>query len=136
MGQQQLLLLVMGLLVVAVAVIAGMQAFEEGYKKSIIDRMMDRNLSIASHAVMWKTLKDPYDGGNTKYTGLETKGLARLSLDAQVGGASYAITAATDNTLEITGVSEKYPDIGVRTFVRGYDVDSTIVRYDGSLSLN
>jgi len=136
MGQQQLLLLVFGILIVAVAIIAGMQAFEEGFRKMLVDRMVDRNLAIATHAAVWKTTRDPYNGGNARYTLLATDGMRRLSLDTDIAGVTYAITGATDSSLEITAVSQEFPDLGVRTYVHGYDVDSTVVRYDGSISIN
>jgi hypothetical protein len=136
MGQQQLLLLVFGILIVAVAIIAGMQAFEEGFRKMLVDRMVDRNLAIATHAAVWKTTRDPYNGGNARYTGLMPDGMRRLSLEPDVAGVTYAITSASDVGLEITAVSQEHPDLGVRTYVRGYDVDSTVVRYDGSITLD
>lgn len=136
MGQQQLLLLVFGVLIVAVAILAGMNAFEEGFRKMLVDRMVDRNLAIATHAVVWKTTRDPYNGGNARYTGLSSNGMNRLSLDSDVANVTYAITGATDNELQITAQSQEFPDLGVRTYVTGYDVDSTVVRFDGSISIN
>ena len=136
MGQQQLLLLVFGILIVAVAVLAGMNAFETGFRKMLVDRMVDRNLAIATHATVWKTTRDPYNGGNAKYIALATDGMRRLSLDSEVANVTYAITRATETELEITAVSQEFPDLGVRTYISGYDVDSTIVRFDGSISIN
>lgn len=136
MGQQQLLLLVFGLIVVAVAVIAGIQAATDAFGKSEADGIIARNLAIASNAVFWKTKMDPFDGGNAEYTRLSTNGLATLAMDTETELANWDITNATDNTLEITGVAKRDPTIGVRTFISGYSVDSTIVRFDGTITLD
>ncbi len=136
MGQQQLLLLVLGLIIVAIAVIAGIQAAIDAYGKSESDGILARNLAIASNAVFWKTKMDPFDGGNAEYTGLSTNGLATLSMDTETELGTWGITAATSSTLQVTGVSKRDPNLGVRTFISGYGIDSTIVRFDGSVTLD
>jgi hypothetical protein len=135
MGQQQLLLLVFGIVAVGIAVIAGFSAAEAKMKQSTVDTMLDRNLTIASEAVAWKTKRDPYNGGNAKFTGLATDGMQKLFLGETTHHATYKITLATDNELHVTAVSQAYPEIGIRTFVRNYSIDSTIVSYEGDITL-
>jgi hypothetical protein len=135
MGQQQLLLLVFGVIIVGVAVIAGLDAVSSRMEQANADRLIDRNLVIASNATYWKTLKDPYNGGNASYAGLATNGLAKLALESVVANNEYAITSATQSTLQITGVSLRNPDLGVRTYISGHTVDSTVVRFDGSITI-
>jgi hypothetical protein len=135
MGQQQLLLLVMGAIIVGIAVVAGIQAVLESYGRGESDGILARNLSIASNAVFWKSKMDPFDGGNAQYTGLGSDGMATLAMDPETELATWAITSATSSTLEISGVSKKNPNVGVRTFINGYGIDSTWVRFDGSISL-
>ncbi|MFT5143959.1 MAG: hypothetical protein ACI80V_001706 [Rhodothermales bacterium] len=135
MGQQQLLLLVMGVIIVGIAVVAGIQAVQDSFGRSESDGILARNLSIASNAVFWKTKMDPFDGGDAEYTGLSSNGLATLSMNPETELATWRITDATSSTLEITGVSKRDPNIGVRTFINGYGIDSTWVRFDGSISL-
>jgi hypothetical protein len=136
MGQQQLLLLVLGLIIVAIAVIAGIQAAVDAFGKSESDGILARNLAIASNAVFWKTKMDPFDGGNAEYTRLSTNGMATLSMDIETELATWGITDATSSTLEVTGVSKRDPNLGVRTYISGYSIDSTIVRFDGSVTLD
>ena len=131
MGQQQLLLLVMGIIVAAVAVVAGITAFFEKMKQFEADNIVSRNLEIATSAVFWKSKKDPFDGGNASYEGLATNGMTRLYMDAETHHARYEITSATASALVITGNSIRYPLIGVRTFVTDYSIDSTDINYDG-----
>ena len=135
MGQQQLLLLVIGVILVGIAVIAGIQAAKDAFGKSEADGIISRNLAIASNAVFWKTKMDPFDGGNAEYTGLATSGLSTLGMDIDTELATWGITLATSSTLEISGVSKRDPNLGVRTFITGYNIDSTIVRFDGSITL-
>lgn len=135
MGQQQLLLLVIGTIVVGLAVVSGITAFQEKMRQFEMDHVVNRNLKIASAAALWKTKRDPYDGGNASYSGLETNGLARLNLEVDTGRAVFEITEADGNTLVITGVSTVYPEIGARTWVNSYEVDSTIVSFTSDYTI-
>ncbi len=134
MGQQQLLLLVIGIIIVAIAVMAGLYAVQTKFKQSIADNLVDRNLSIATDAVFWKTKRDPFNGGNAEYSGLETDGMQTLFLGEETKQGMFKITLATANKLEITAVSLRYPEIGVRTYVTDYSIDSTIISYDSTIT--
>lgn len=134
MGQQQLLLLVFAIIIVAVSVIAGLFAMDEKMRQSAQDTLVGRNLTIASEAVFWKTKRDPYSGGNASYAGLATDGMQKLFLGEYTNDGFFRITHADDNTLQITAVSLRYPELGVRTFISDYNIDSTMVRYDGSIT--
>lgn len=136
MGQQQLLLLVMGIIIAGLAVVSGIVAFQEKMRQSEMDHIVDRNLKIASSAAFWKTKRDPFAGGNASYEGLETNGLARLNLEVETHHAVYEITSASSSNLVITGVSTRYPDIGARTYVTNYDIDSTLVSFSGEFTID
>ena len=136
MGQQQLLLLVFGIVIVAVAVIAGMEAFSRKMEQSAADNLVDRNLTIASEAVAWKTKRDPYNGGSASYAGLVSDGLEKLFLNPTTNNGVFAITYATVDEIHITGVSDKFPNLGARTYITGYTIDSTTVAYDGSITID
>jgi hypothetical protein len=134
MGQQQLLLLVIGIIIVAIAVMAGLYAVQTKFKQSIADNLVDRNLSIATDAVFWKTKRDPFNGGNAEYSGLEADGMQTLFLGEETKQGMFKITLATANRLEITAVSLRYPEIGVRTYVTDYSIDSTVISYDSTIT--
>lgn len=136
MGQQQLLLLVISMIVVAFAIMAGFSAAETKLRQSQADTLISRNLSIASEAVFWKTKRDPYAGGNASYAGLATDGMQKLFLGESTHNGMFKITLATNSDLEITAVSTSYPEIGVRTFVHEYSIDSTAIAYDGSITID
>ena len=136
MGQQQLLLLVVSLIVVAFAVMAGFSAAETKLRQSEADTLVSRNLAIASEAVFWKAKRDPYAGGNASYAGLATDGMQKLFLGETTLTGTFKITQATSSEVQITAVSNRYPEIGVRTYVRNYHIDSTSVAYDGSITID
>ncbi|NNF04917.1 MAG: hypothetical protein HKN17_10675 [Rhodothermales bacterium] len=68
MGQQQLLLLVLGIVIVGLAVVVGIQAFTENMKKSNSDALVNDAIRIASDAQAWK-LKPAAFGGGADVTG-------------------------------------------------------------------
>ena len=133
MGQQQLLLLVMGVIVASVAVVAGIVAFQEKMRQSEMENIISRNLEIATSAVFCKSKLDPYNGGNASYAGLATNGLAKIFMDAETHHAKYEITSATSSRLVISGNSFRYPDIGARTFITNFTIDSTNVSFNGDI---
>ncbi|MCH7638066.1 MAG: hypothetical protein IH855_01170 [Bacteroidetes bacterium] len=135
MGQQQLLLLIIGVIIVGIATIAGLEIVQRHVRQDEADGLLDRGLSIATHAVAWKTTNDPFNGGNQSYEGLGTNGLNVLALDSTTIRGRFGITDATVNTVEITGISDRYPEVGIRVYLSGYAIDSSAVRFDGSLSL-
>ena len=135
MGQQQLLLLVIGVVLVGLAVVATFTILDRNYKQDEADGILDRSLAIATQAVYWKAKNDPFAGGNQSYELLHEGGMARLALDSANVRGRFSITGATPATLEVTGVSDRYPGIGVRVYVRDYNVDSSQVSFDGRFTL-
>ncbi len=55
MGQQQLLLLTLGIVIVSAAVIYGIQAFDENRVKAREDSEMHKMIDLASQAQAWKS---------------------------------------------------------------------------------
>lgn len=72
MGQQQLLLLVLGIVIVGLAVVVGIQAFSENQKKSNADSLVNDAIRIVSDAQAWKLKPSAFGGGAsaTSWTGL------------------------------------------------------------------
>ena len=135
MGQQQLLLLVVTVILVALSIVAAFSILDRGFKQDEADGLLDRGLAIATHAVQWKATRDPFNGGNMSYERLSAGGLETLALhDTNVRGR-FAITGASEETLEVTGVSDRYPGIGIRVYVRAYEVDSSTVDFAGGITL-
>ena len=135
MGQQQLLLLVIGIVLVGIAVMAGFEVLQRHYRKDEADGLLDRSLTIATHAVSWKTRSDMFAGGNQSYEELGDGGLELLALDDENIRGHYAITHATRDSLEITGVSDRYQEVGVRVYVVRYDIERSELDFNGGITI-
>ena len=65
MGQQQLLLLVLGIVVVGLAVIVGVQAFGESREQSRLDQRMAGLTDVATRVQAWSQTPSMMGGGTT-----------------------------------------------------------------------
>ncbi len=65
MGQQQLLLLVLGIVIVGLSVVVGIQAFSENQKKANADSLVNDAIRIASDAQAWKLKPSAFGGGSS-----------------------------------------------------------------------
>ena len=91
MGQQQLLLLVLGIVIVGLAVVVGIQAFSENQKKANADALVMTSMRIASDAQAW--LRKPAAfGGAVTVTGVRPVNFNGLSLSLQQLG--YPVTGS------------------------------------------
>ena len=77
MGQQQLLLLVLGIVIVGLAVVVGIQAFSENQRKAQVDAYTARAVEVAAEVAVYYH-KPAMFGGN----GRDDDMSAPLSLDA------------------------------------------------------
>ncbi len=64
MGQQQLILLVLGIVIVGLAVTIGIQAFSENSKRTNMDALANDAIDVASAAQTWMLKPAIYGGGN------------------------------------------------------------------------
>ena len=100
MGQQQLLLLVLGIVIVGFAVIVGLQAFAVNQKKANIDAIQLTSMRIASEAQAW--LRTPTSfGGGMPTLGNRPSDFSGLSLEIQDLG--YSIDGS-GNYVDLNGV--------------------------------
>ena len=76
MGQQQLLLLVLGIVIVGLAVVVGIQAFGENQKKANADALVNDAIRIASDAQAYNLKPTAFGGGGGTFDniGLEQLG--------------------------------------------------------------
>ncbi len=84
MGQQQLLLLVLGIVIVGLAVVVGIQAFGENQKKANSDALVNDGVRIASDAQAW-ALKPQAFGGPATTGDFTNVSFAVLGYDAPEG---------------------------------------------------
>ncbi len=136
MGQQQLLLLVIGVVLVGLAVMAAFPILDKSFRQDEADALLDRALAITGYAIQWKVTSDPYSGGNESYERLKDNGLQTLGLDSVNVRGRFRITDATPTRLEVTGVSSRYEGVAVRVFIDRYDVVGSDISFDGEISLD
>ena len=89
MGQQQLLLLVLGIVIVGLAVVVGIQAFGENQKKANADAMTNDVIRIVSDAQAWNLKPAAFGGGNGVFTNVT---LAKLGYTSTGSGTSETYT--------------------------------------------
>lgn len=135
MGQQQLLLLVLTVVIVGVAVIVGIDMFDEMAKQRHVDLIVNYAVQISSEAVTWRRKASPFLGGGGSYSDLDTNGMEQLIIDEVRVPGTFKITKASGDDLEVTGVSNDFPQIGVRVVVLKDEIVETVVAYDGSITL-
>jgi hypothetical protein len=136
MGQQQILLLVIGVILVGLATVMGMYIMQHYYQKDEADGLLDRSLAIATHAVYWKSKNDPFSGGSHSYARLAEAGLDMLALEDETIRGRFAIVYATVNDLQVAAVSDRFEGVGVCVVVNRYNIERSILKFDGSISLD
>lgn len=119
MGQQQLLLLVLGIVIVGLSVVVGIQAFGENQKKANADALVSDAVRIASDVQAWNLKPTAFGGGGGAFTGVALSDLGYATADAdngdcaagQYGNLNGCFTLAEANgTVTITATS--IPDSG------------------------
>ena len=128
MGQQQLLLLVLGIVIVGLAVVVGIQAFSENQKKANVDAMVNDGVRIASDAQAWALKPAQFGGGAGSFASIDLTKLGYSEVTSTNSGedvyinlnGEYDITPETATAILITG--------------RNFDAaDSTVV--DNAISI-
>lgn len=94
MGQQQLLLLVLGIVIVGIAVVAGIQAFSEGKVKAEQDAAVTDAMRIISDTQAWKLKPGAFGGGAglTTPEDFSTVNLKALGYPVASGTGVYTTT--------------------------------------------
>ena len=128
MGQQQLLLLVLGIVIVGLAVVVGIQAFSENQQKANLDAMVNDGVRIASDLQAW-SLKPRAFGGPAVGDSISDGTFADLGYPTDSSG-DYVTTSGTfvlsggvitgtgtspGNEVEITVTGAKPTDVSTRT---------------------
>ena len=80
MGQQQLLLLVLGIVIVGIAVVAGIQAFSEGKQKAEQDAAVSDAMRIISDLQAWYLKPTAFGGGGETLENWEDASFGSIGL--------------------------------------------------------
>ncbi|MEM1269732.1 MAG: hypothetical protein AAGI08_06760 [Bacteroidota bacterium] len=145
MGQQQLLLLVLGIVIVGIATVVGINAYSENTVKTNWDSLLQDTMRIANDAQQWKAKPELFGGSpdDTKsdqddYSALDDFYELGYSADnVYNGGACYfnlngeyqidttddleitAYNVANDNVVEVSVLGTTEGDIALVGYIRG-----------------
>ncbi len=124
MGQQQLLLLVLGIVIVGLAVVVGIQAFGENQKKANADALVNDGVRIASDAQAWALKPKAFGGGSENPEGTQWSSPTALKFE-QIGyeTADGNGDCATGEYENLNGCFEISAASGVLT-ITGTNADS------------
>ncbi|MGE5437073.1 MAG: hypothetical protein ACM3O3_07580 [Syntrophothermus sp.] len=98
MGQQQLLLIVLGVIIVGVAIVAGIALFNSGSVEATKDELVSQNMNIAANAQQWYKKPKAMGGGGEAFTGY----IIPQKMTYTTGGTYVALVAAQSITLTAT----------------------------------
>jgi hypothetical protein len=122
MGQQQLLLIGVGVVIVGIMIAVGISMFADQATSANRDALGDDLINIASRAHEYYRRPRSLSGGEHSFAGLTSdyQGLRKLVTYTSTPNGSFAIvTAGTASMVEIEGVGhEEYAGAPVRLRVR------------------
>jgi Tfp pilus assembly protein PilE len=107
MGQQQLLLIILGVIVVGIAVAVGITMFSDNAVSANKDAVVNDLVNLASRAQQYYRRPQALGGGGGTFVGLsaDAAGLAKLTSKDKNSNGTYSITAAgTAASVTIHGV--------------------------------
>jgi hypothetical protein len=103
MGQQQLLLIVLGVILVGVAVVLGIQYFGVGAEEGAKDELTAHNITIGANAQQWYKKPVAMGGGGNTFVGFETHFANNLQKLAYSTNGTYGSGTGTATQVVITG---------------------------------
>ena len=98
MGQQQLLLIVLGVIIVGISIVVGINLFSASSLEANRDAVVSDNMNLAALAQQFYKKPTELGGGNNTFTGFTIP----TNLASTANGAYTAVVAA--QTVTITGV--------------------------------
>jgi flagellar basal body-associated protein FliL len=120
MGQQQLLLIILGVIIVGIAIAVGLSLFAANSVQANKDAMINDINNIAANAYQYRIRTTSMGGGNNSYVGYAVP--TKLSSNSN---ATYAASAQSATSCTITGTS----------IPNAPNVVTGIVSTDGTLAL-
>lgn len=103
MGQQQLLLIVLGVIIVGIAVVVGINLFNANAETSTQDSIVSQGTNIGAMAQQYYKKPTSMNGGGQSFTGFDTKVWANLPANLITStDASWADPDVTDQVITFT----------------------------------
>jgi Tfp pilus assembly protein PilE len=121
MGQQQLLLIILGVIVVGIAVAVGITMFQDNAVSANRDAVTNDLVNLASRAQQYYRRPTALGGGGNSFVGLtaDAAGLAKLTSKSTNANGTYSImTAGTSTSVVLKGVGTEKGSNGSAIEVR------------------
>lgn len=104
MGQQQLLLIVLGVIIVGIAVVAGIYLYLHRAEESVKDEVYSRNLDIANLAVQYYSKPDDMGGGGRSYEKFLDYYNSNFSHMKETTSATFQVEKVSNDEIKIHGL--------------------------------
>ncbi|MBK7631656.1 MAG: hypothetical protein IPJ23_13315 [Ignavibacteriales bacterium] len=125
MGQQQLLLIVLGVIIVGIAVLVGILLFQHNAVEEKRDLVINESLHIAQLAQQYYLKPSSLAGGNNTFTGWD------IPIQFTTGANGSYTASVTPTLVEITGTGNEIVSgsdlIQVKTFVTRDSINTVII---------
>ncbi|MBN1593375.1 MAG: hypothetical protein JW941_09055 [Candidatus Coatesbacteria bacterium] len=100
MGQQQLLLIVLSIIIVGIAVVIGLGLFSEGADQANIDQVVQDVVAMGAKAQQFYMKPTALGGGGQSFT---TMAIEDVGSSSNRNGDTYTVTGGSDTQVTITG---------------------------------
>ena len=136
MGEQQLLLIILGVIVIAIAVAVGITMFTDSALHANRGSVTNDLVNLAARAQQYYRRPTALDGGGNSFVGLtaDAAGLSKLTNQASNANGTYSITSAgTATDVVIQGVGTEHADatnyVTIEMHVFNGKADSAVIIY-------
>jgi Tfp pilus assembly protein PilE len=136
MGQQQLLLIILGVIVVGIAVAVGITMFTDNAVSANRDAVTNDLVNLAARAQQFYRRPTALGGGGNSFVGLtaDAAGLRKLTNRGNNANGAYTITSAgTATGVTLHGVGTEVADgtnyVTMDIFVSNTKADSVVIIY-------
>jgi hypothetical protein len=134
MGQQQLLLIILGVIVVGIAVAVGITMFTDSAVNANRDAVTNDLVNLAARAQQYFRRPTALGGGGNSFVGLtaDAAGLTKLTNRQSNANGTYSITTAgTATGVTVQGVGTEFADgtnkVTMQIFVFSDKSDSVVI---------
>uniref|UniRef100_A0A7V3E8D2 Uncharacterized protein n=1 Tax=Ignavibacterium album TaxID=591197 RepID=A0A7V3E8D2_9BACT len=128
MGQQQLLLIVLGVIIVGIAVVVGINLFNANAEESAKDTMISEGTNLGALAQQYYKKPTAMGGGGNSFAGFEATGRVPANLLNTPTG-TWSIGSGSSTSITITGTpKETGYNWTVETTVTPTNISSTVVQ--------
>ena len=117
MGQQQLLLIILGVIIVGIAVAVGITMFQDNAISANKDAVINDLVQLAAKAQQHYRKPTSLGGGGNSYTGIDSAGSLVSAAFSNNDNGKYFVTATGTSTITLTGYGKSqnadgtYPQI-------------------------